>query len=476
MLVRFYTFTKKLNSTARPTGTYTEYDCVIKTSSDVITPTIELQMGLTSNPSAFNYCYIPDYNRYYWVKDWTFFNHIWIATLNVDVLATWKPYIGNTDMYVLRSSAQYDGSLSDNMYPTKADVTVEEKVFPNAYAKEFSKGFFVVGVFGGGNNAVSMTYYSMKGTDFAIFLQNLYSFAVDDDSIWGGATGLYKGARNAIFDVSSYIKSCKWYPRNPASNLNQVSSIKVGAINITGLTAYTIPDSAVGENLVFGYNTWQLPKHPQARSRGKYCNVAPFSRYKLLYMPFGSFDLNSALVGQYDYIRTRVAIDCISGQAILTVHLTNDLNNDPDGITLMTANTQFGVDIPIAVSSTAVPSIASGLAGAGISLRRKTKNWGSAIISGIMAITELVIPQLDSISNAMGSIGSVNYQHNALTCEFYAIADEDNDCNGRPLCKVRKPSVLGGYIEGEAGTFSAPATIDEMEDVKRFIENGFYYE
>ena len=122
MLVRFYTFTKKLNSTARPTGTYTEYDCVIKTSSDVITPTIELQMGLTTNPSAFNYCYIPDYNRYYWVKDRTFFNHIWIATLNVDVLATWKPYIGNTDMYVLRSSTAYDGKILDTKYHTLADV------------------------------------------------------------------------------------------------------------------------------------------------------------------------------------------------------------------------------------------------------------------------------------------------------------------------------------------------------------------
>ena len=108
MKVRFFTFSKKYNSTARPSTGYSEYECVIKSSSDVITPTIELQIGLSANPSSFNYCYIPDYNRYYWVKDWTFYNHLWVATLNVDVLATWKPYIVNTSMFVYRASNEYD--------------------------------------------------------------------------------------------------------------------------------------------------------------------------------------------------------------------------------------------------------------------------------------------------------------------------------------------------------------------------------
>lgn len=468
MLVRFYTFTKKLNSTVRPSGTYTEYNCVIKTSSDVITPTIELQMGLTSNPSAFNYCYIPDYNRYYWVKDWTFFNHLWVATLNVDVLATWKPYIGNTDMYVLRSSTAYDGKMLDTKYHTLADVRFS-KVNITPIAKRFSDGYFVVGVYGDSNNNTTMAYYVIEASDFGTFIDEIYTKGIKDSSIW---SGLQEGIRNAVFDIASYIKSLRWYPLDP-SQLNTVSpTIQVGGLTIN------CPNSRVRNNnmgISFSTSTGMIavPKHPQASSRGVYCNMSPYSKYKLVYLPFGAFELDSTIVGLYDYVYGVIDVDGISGLGCLSVYVTND-NQGAGSELLFTRTCQYGVDIPIAVSQTNIPSVVSSLAGAGISATHG--NILSAGLSAISSVAELRLPALDSISNSQGSIYAINYQNNQLQARFYMLADEDNDCNGRPLCKVRKPSVLGGYIEGEAGTFSAPATIDEMEDVKRFIENGFYYE
>ena len=78
MKVKLYTFDKKYNSTKRPTATGTEFECLLKTSSSIISPTLELNIGLVSNPSAYNYAYIQAYERYYWVSEWTFTNTSWI--------------------------------------------------------------------------------------------------------------------------------------------------------------------------------------------------------------------------------------------------------------------------------------------------------------------------------------------------------------------------------------------------------------
>ena len=71
--IKFYTFAKRINSTKQPTGAAAlSSDCIIKRGSSIINPTIELDIGLATSPAAYNYAYIADWNRYYWVQDWIF--------------------------------------------------------------------------------------------------------------------------------------------------------------------------------------------------------------------------------------------------------------------------------------------------------------------------------------------------------------------------------------------------------------------
>ena len=110
-VVNFYNFAKRENSTARPSGG-TSFNCILKSESSIINPTIELQLSIDTAPS-YNYAYIPSYNRYYFVKEWTFNNRLWSASLSVDVLATYKTEIGNSFLYVTRSSAAFVRSIGD---------------------------------------------------------------------------------------------------------------------------------------------------------------------------------------------------------------------------------------------------------------------------------------------------------------------------------------------------------------------------
>ena len=89
-IVKFYNFEKRNNSVKRPDDsiTHTDYNCRVLNGTGILNPKIELDIGLTANPARFNYCYIPDFQRYYYVREWSFERGLWIPSCNVDVLAT----------------------------------------------------------------------------------------------------------------------------------------------------------------------------------------------------------------------------------------------------------------------------------------------------------------------------------------------------------------------------------------------------
>ena len=116
--INLYTFTKKVNSTGQPTGTGTQYSCNILTPADITAPVVEI--SASADLTAYNYAYIANFHRYYWIEGISFEAGLWILTLAVDVMATYKTEIGGASLYVLRSASQSDGNLMDNFYPTKA--------------------------------------------------------------------------------------------------------------------------------------------------------------------------------------------------------------------------------------------------------------------------------------------------------------------------------------------------------------------
>ena len=69
MQATFYVFPKRTNSTKRPTSG-TPYSIEVKSPCNIINP--EIKIATNANPTGYNYCYIPTWGRYYWVKNWTF--------------------------------------------------------------------------------------------------------------------------------------------------------------------------------------------------------------------------------------------------------------------------------------------------------------------------------------------------------------------------------------------------------------------
>lgn len=113
----------------------TTKDVTFKNDEDVVNPT--LLMTYTTGIDQYNYAYIPQLNRYYWVasiKEVT--GRMCELQLKCDVLMTYKPDINNTTLTIVRKGTGGSSMIPDTklpLYPYRdlAIVRFEESPFFN---------------------------------------------------------------------------------------------------------------------------------------------------------------------------------------------------------------------------------------------------------------------------------------------------------------------------------------------------------
>lgn len=97
----------------------------LRDESSVITPTFDVEAG---NVSGFNYCYIPEFGRYYFISDIVAVRtNLWRIKCNVDVLMSFKSDILNLDVIVSDSTNEgmepyFSGEVWQTTVKTKTDI------------------------------------------------------------------------------------------------------------------------------------------------------------------------------------------------------------------------------------------------------------------------------------------------------------------------------------------------------------------
>lgn len=479
MRVDFFNFAKKSNSTKVPTGAaLASFDCILKDGCSVLSPVIMLEAGLTSRP-AFNYCYIPDFQRYYFISDWTFNRRLWAGSLTVDVLASFKSQIGQKQMYVLRSSAQFNGRIVDTKYPPMAKPytyidnlgTVYENDNGTDYAvasyfdKALSSGYYYVGFLG--PNGTGVKWYVMDSYGFNKFSDTLFSFDPPDMG-----NDLAPGVKKQIFNPMQYIVSAYWLPTLiHGAVLNQgVTSVWIGGYQLP--IEHTTDFDPV-QNMNKFHADFTLRKHPQAASRGVYLNEAPYTRYTVVFPPFGTFTLDSTLMIDDAAATCEWIIDYSTGQADLTIKVTNSF--------MVHTSTMFGVPVRVTQRDIDVVGMTGGVIGGLMSAGAGLLSFNAtAAVGGLMGAVGSVADAISPKVQSKGSSGSFIPFHSLspkMYTDFYLAVDEYQAEMGRPLCTVTTPSALGGYIIAEKGDLEDTMALeDEIDMINSFISGGFFYE
>ena len=464
--VNLYAFSKRANSTLRPSGNGFVTTCEAHDPVNIMAPLMKFNL---SSVLDYNYMYVQNWDRYYWIDSWTYDKGIWQAACSIDPLASWRNSIGDMTEYVLRSAYAFDGDIMDTTYPLQAETEVVQNFLPDWSVSSGASGCHVVGIVSA-NGLVE--YYRIDNiAEFGGYMfgtnpsSTLWDSIIADDP--GVQAGGYPSFMKAQFNPLQYVVSCIWYPFNVPVSGSKVD-VYFGYF-VSGYKAYKINRSSYA---LFSSRI-PLHNHPQY-TRGRYLNFAPYTRLRLSALPWGEVDLDTTKFSNKptNHVYLEAWIDPVTGSTKLYV-----MNGDSETILVLVG--QIGVTEQLSqVLKDNLATVTGGLSAVAGVTQMATGNILGGIATAVSGIGNAVSAQYPDVSTTgtNGARIAVCPTNIWITITHQLIVEEDRQNHGRPLCDRRKISSLPGYLVIADPDVAIPATKDEIEAIRQHMTNGFFYE
>lgn len=474
--VEFTTFIKRRNSTKKPnhtTDVFMTMDCVYKEPTDVIRPTLRLKIARSmGDPHFLNYCYIPNFLRYYWVRNWRVLtNDQWECDLEEDFLASWKSVIGSETKYILRSASNYDGSLIDNYYPAKVQHYQNEQSLGNIFRSTYAT--YVIGIIGAGTTSSQMgavQYYAMNTTQLVNLFNSIFS-----NASWLNisTTEMSEELQKAFINPYQYISSAMCFPFDTTPLGTYVDNIKFGWWTLS-CSGYRLGFAPVTTK---SYGLHNIPKHPQAASRGEYLNVEPYSTYMMYSPGAGYYKIDAGALLGADQIAHSVDIDLISGQSKHWVLPYNSTSEEY----LRELTPEYGqIGVPIELAQVGRGALQGGIKALSEIASTALAGYGGPIsnaLSGIVSAAGAAAQTVQSKGHNGGLMDFTYPNYSAYIYNWnYLITDSALSEIGAPCCKNLRIDTLTGYVLCEDGHVANAELLEEKEAIERYMTTGFFFE
>ena len=490
MNIRFYTFSKKNNSTKVPSGNWTQLTCELKDDCNMLAPVLRIRNAAVDK--TWNYCEIPDFQRYYFINDMRWVGGCWEISCSVDALGSWKTQLGAESLYVLRrdSTSDFDPMITDTIYPVTNEITLEQYSIPSVFVNNIAAGIYVVGIISGNSASAvgAVSYYAMSATEFGQLKAALLS---DNNLVTMGMAEYDPGTGDlsplitdmsmellkAMYNPYQYIVSCMWFPIPKSA----ISSSPMQAIKI-GWWEYSLSgDLITAQTIDLTQGPTNIHPHPQAATRGDYLNYAPYTKCTVFGI-FGTTPLDLSYFDRDDdTLSLDYIIDLITGQCRARFYSYKSSEQRPHHHYICEKDFLCGVPVQLAQVATDYlgATVAAVDATANTVQNALSLNIGGAISSaahGIYNTLNASMPQL-ATSGTNGSFMIINSKMlTTFTYQYYNIVDEDIGHKGRPLCAIRQLNTLSGYVLCADGETDIPCTEEERRTIAGYLTSGFFWE
>ena len=441
-----YHFSKRKNSTKRPTGQGAEVPCFLKSATTFQSPTFILQRPM-NDMLQFNYAKWADH--YYFIDSTTSINAGQTEiSCTEDVLATYKNEIGNYTCFIERSSNQTTFA-NDTMYiPTNdwvlstRNVSHKEKIMTSTYSQQY-----IIRVV----SRTGVASYYINGDQLNNLLDYMYTESNFTDVIEDAITKL-------MFDPFKYIVDLKWIPFvESAFKNNNNEAIQLGFWD-SGVMAKRIDEDTV---VNFSYS-FAFDNPLYAITDFRYYNPS-FSNY-FIKLPFiGVVALNPYKIDES--VNALYQFDATSG--LCNVFLQSKR--------VVFASYQFQLSVPVQIgyAATNIAQLTTSAVSLGAGLQG---NIAQGISSGIEAVRSITAPEV----SMLGTIGNISNILNNQILEFNSYActsiEPDGASEGYADGTVRYISDLSGYIKCRNASIEISGFTGDQEAVNNYLNSGFYYE
>lgn len=463
MTAVFYgNFSKRRNSTKQPTGGTTK-TVVLKEGTSVIKPSFLL----TSPVLTWNYC--SAFGNYYYIRDIVLeTNDLFRVECELDVLATFKNAIGNYTTLVSRADSNWNSTIYDRIYPTKALPVVKYADYADSlFTNNYANGTIIVAAVGGRGQKI----YAMSVSQFEGLCMVLFPSLGVNFQTWLVAS-VNEAAVGGLNSVLSSIQIIKWLPVSfsavSALGLSTVTEVWLGNFGISYPTGvYTI----TGSTTVSTFHQMTFPDRDDLGARGDWLYSAPFANYNVYVPAFGMIEVDGTYLLPTRSVNAGVVVEMLSGNARLGIDYVGRSGSADKRVGYYNANLSF--DIKAGGASSNLSGFASGVASAIAAYA--TENY-AAMVGAIAGAAENLIPKPTQIGG--GISGPIPGIANPWSCEatYFDPIDENRTELGRPLAEVIQINTLSGFVKCANASLSIPGHAEEMSEVNGFLNGGFFYE
>ena len=439
-------FSKRKNSTKRPTGQGTSVPCLLKSNATFQNPVFKLKLSLDN---ALQYNYLKWADHYYFISSTVSLNNDMVEiSASEDMLATYRTEIGNYTCFIERSAKQTT-LANDSMYiPTNNWVTQSTIVGQpiNTFVNGYAPNYLLRTVSVEGVN----TYY-IRGGQLKDLCSFMYTYGSIPDVIDSAITRL-------LFNPVQYIVDLKWLPFRLSSFLNIADSIKLGYWN-SNVTAALINDATC----TFSYDL-SLGNPLYADTDFRFYNPA-FSKYSVK-LPFvGVIPINPTKTHK-GQLKATYNFDAVSGMA--DVWLTSGSDEYAH------FQCQLAVPVQIGYATTNIGQLTTSLIDVGTSLA--SGNPIGAITNTVGAFQSVTSPEPNMVGT-VGNISSIlnNMDANSI-CYACTSLDPYGASEGYVDGTIRTISALSGFLKCRNASIQIAGFEGDQEQVNSYLNNGFYFE
>lgn len=458
MNVTFYSnFTKRKNSTLRPSGAGTVHTVRLKEHCALLQPVFIFE----GQHFAYNYCIWN--GRYYFVTDAVpVANNLYEVSCTVDVLATYRPEIAAYNAFVERAASSYDTLVTDALITQSNNIIsmlTTQVNMPTAPGD-----IYVVPVYGRGG---VLQYVFPNITDASVFFNTGQNFTINGDSVseadWIRAIS-NSGWVFAGSDVTSYMGDMVYIPYLPPVQTPYVSTnvVKFGWYELQSITALNVLDPAhtkvkLTQALTDPGNVYSDFRAYDPR----------YSQYKIYLPGCGIYDVNAADAGKKD-IKIDIMLD------FLTMSVTYRLYHD-NGTQIAMFEGKFSTGVPAMGAKMDVYGILQDTNAAANSMM--SENFGGAAGSLVSVANKVFEPQVNARSAGNGNAATIkNFPHILYSVKNYASRDIPTAHAGRPLYSNVQLGTLSGFVKCGNAAVPIAGFDSEKEELNNYLNTGFYFE
>lgn len=443
--LRCWTFSKRENSTAVPTGAATEFDINLKAPCSMNTPTFLI----SADTFPYNYMQYTGSGAYYWVTDVVSVrNGLWEVSGEIDVLATYKPEIQATAAFVMFSQQVYDLDIIDNRLPSVLNFSTQyANVTPTSFDADGFYCLVVAGQGGSGNTGGFTKMYGMSASQMRSFADNFYTL---DENALTELRDFFVSPYNSVVDVF-------WVPFTLSGYGGGDDSIILGnvALEINGeVIAQRNHSETVTLTIVHPYSDYR--------------DVTDVNR--VLYLPFVGFvNLDSSDLYGLTTLSVQIETDLFVGGIVYRVYATSTAG----------AQVFLGIYGESAKGNVPVGQNSGNLLKSPSLFYNVAQNLFNYFTSG-EEIGEGVYAGQPRASGTFSSTAMANMPLDIQLCTQTRNRSEaptaQNAVQGNACGQTLSLGSLSGYVQTRGASVAIDGELDHCRRINAFLDGGVYIE